>query len=1168
MTSPMSSTIIASILAFNTWACCLAAEEAGRPGDAATAQRLEELRKQVLVYETSSRACRSLAEMGPKAIPTLVGVMKDGRHFVCAYAANALADIGSPALLSLIELARNGPNTEARDHAAHAISRMKCDTTAAVPGLLAALDDPADEVRRSAAYTLARTAPNDEKVISALIAAFRRDRRNRYSYYSELGNLGPKAVPKLFAMLNDRDSDIRKWTAKALGEMKLDAESSMPVLIAALKDPAAGEGAVDALVKIGPKALPVLGEALKHGNVTVRRAVAGSMDEMGKDAVPYLADALSDADDLVRRNAAWRIISLQGVPKEGLPAVVDSLRYMHAQTDAAKARRRLCDAARVLTRLGDEGFEGLAKAARSSDPGVRSAVAEALDECGVKAVPILITLARDPDSSVRDAAVDSLGDIGPAAKEALPVLRAALHDPGGYVAERARYALSQMGPDALPDLVPLLKTSDPKDRRRILGSLENMGPAAVPVLLEAQLDVYEDVHKAATSSLKHIGEKAVPLFLQLQQDADNPLGYLAFEALVEMGGNWHNNSGSVMAQVVRALREGDRPTRRRAVLILGEMLPAVLKHLEPETREYYAQWRLQDQGDYSPFNAVWTLGEALTDPDPGARFLAVDALRRLGTEAKPAVPALVRALDDQMLFPLAADALAGAGPAAKPAIPRLVELLGDDSRRNRAAEILGAIGPEAIPPLLEAIESEDLQVRDAAVYALGKAGQGSEEAVAALAALVKSDDPAARLLAFDALGSVGPTAVPALVELFGDRAFPDRCLAAMVLARMGEDAREAVAPLCEALNEDDPQVQVAAARALAGIGAAAEAAVPALEQACSKVKGEARLNVGWALWRIKHHPWGPQLIVQTLSSDDPRVRLQAAVALSRIGQEVAEIEKPGERQTLKNHLTKAVSDLANLLDEKDPELRMAAASALGYIGPEAKPAVPALIALLREEDDESRAIAAFALGGIGTAAGEAIPALEELLRQVRGETRAHVGRALWRIARHKWAVPVLSRHDQYPMAEARMLAVAYLGEIAAEEATAVSALIESLKDEDEAVRLQAAAGLSHVTSEPAKLADKLARAFQDEDPEIRRRAARELLGMRPDQERPVPLRHLIGALQFSDKYTQRGMAAMYLAAYYPEGKLALEDLRRTATRDARNEAGRAAKWALQVLEPR
>lgn len=143
--------------------------------------------------------------------------------------------------------------------------------------------------------------------------------------------------------------------------------------------------AVRSLTEMGPVALPALQQALAQGNVNVRREAAQRMYKMGKDTVPCLVDALRDRDGLVRRNAASSLMSLKTVPEESLPALVDSLRYMHARTEAAEA----------LTMLGDEGFDALAEAARSSDSGIRSAVAQALDKCGPKAVSVLVTLAKD-----------------------------------------------------------------------------------------------------------------------------------------------------------------------------------------------------------------------------------------------------------------------------------------------------------------------------------------------------------------------------------------------------------------------------------------------------------------------------------------------------------------------------------------------------------------------------------------------------------------------------------------------------------------------------------------------------------------------------------------------------------------------------------------------------
>jgi HEAT repeat protein len=60
----------------------------------------------------------------------------------------------------------------------------------------------------------------------------------------------------------------------------------------------------------------------------------------------------------------------------------------------------------------------------------------------------------------------------------------------------------------------------------------------------------------------------------------------------------------------------------------------------------------------------------------------------------------------------------------------------------------------------------------------------------------------------------------------------------------------------------------------------------------------------------------------------------------------------------------ATPRLASALEDRDPEIRVFSALALGGIGPEARPAVPALEARLKDEDADVRAAAAEALKSI------------------------------------------------------------------------------------------------------------------------------------------------------------------------------------------------------------
>jgi HEAT repeat protein len=87
-------------------------------------------------------------------------------------------------------------------------------------------------------------------------------------------------------------------------------------------------------------------------------------------------------------------------------------------------------------------------------------------------------------------------------------------------------------------------------------------------------------------------------------------------------------------------------------------------------------------------------------------------------------------------------------------------------------------------------------------------------------------------------------------------------------------------------------------------------------------------------------------------------------------------------------------------------VRCRAAKALGWIGPEAKAAVPALIDALDDTEGLVQFQAAVSLGLMGEAAGEAVPALTEALsnapcppadREFLWALRA-ISRAQWKAA--------------------------------------------------------------------------------------------------------------------------------------------------------------------------
>jgi HEAT repeat protein len=119
-------------------------------------------------------------------------------------------------------------------------------------------------------------------------------------------------------------------------------------------------------------------------------------------------------------------------------------------------------------------------------------------------------------------------------------------------------------------------------------------------------------------------------------------------------------------------------------------------------------------------DALPVLAELLASPNPWSRRVAVEQLTRLGPAARPALPALVRALgDDEMLWS-AFMAIQGIGGAAlEEAVPALTESLRSPNYRRRAvaAGCLQDIGPPArpaVPALLRLLADKYEDVRIAA----------------------------------------------------------------------------------------------------------------------------------------------------------------------------------------------------------------------------------------------------------------------------------------------------------------------------------------------------------------------------------------------------------------------------------------------------------------------
>ena len=269
----------------------------------------------------------------------------------------------------------------------------------------------------------------------------------------------------------------------------------------------------------------------------------------------------------------------------------------------------------------------------------------------------LIRELQDTDSDVRSIAAVTLGEIGPEAEDAVPILIKLLQDQDaeGFVRANAATALGKIGEGA---------------------------SKAVPALINALRDQDKYVRRDAAEALEKIG---TPRTIKTVKDR--------YRVVIPLG--WTGSEDEVPA-LIQALQNENKDVRVNAVVTLGQ--------IESEDVVPVLIEALQDQDEWVRVNAAWTLGQrgksaskavpilikALQDQDEWVRASAAMALGEIGESASKAVPALINALQDQ-----------------------------DKYVRRYATGALGKIGKATVPVLIQTLKDERINVPFFATWTFG-----------------------------------------------------------------------------------------------------------------------------------------------------------------------------------------------------------------------------------------------------------------------------------------------------------------------------------------------------------------------------------------------------------------------------------------------------------------
>lgn len=488
------------------------------------------------------------------AVTELGAALADTSPAVRAHAARALGHIGSDASEATPALVKalSDADPHVRRAAIEALHNIRPNPETIVDALQKALEDPDPAVGVTALNCLTDLG---EAAVPTLSKALENPKTRYWAALGvgELGADGKAAVPALIAALEDKDGQVQREVLLALGKMGEYAAPGVPQIIPLVgsADPAVRHAAAFALGRIGPPAAAAadaLRKALQEGDTLQKTVDSWALArvepknaEARKQAIELLSAAVHDKNPRVQGAALRGLMDLEPRPAtvvalvgsllakgEG-PVLNDAFEAASALGPAAtpalieglKRPETRGHAAMLLARIGEKASPAvpdLAAALADKDPDVRREILFALGAMGPDAAsaikPIVAQLA-DPELRVRAFAAFALGRIGPAAKSATVKLHEGLESTEPVVRVASAWALvhidgknDQVARETVPVLMQGLKNETVAVRRGSAEALGLLGKAALGAqqpLKAATHDSDESVRKAALLALERMG---------------------------------------------------------------------------------------------------------------------------------------------------------------------------------------------------------------------------------------------------------------------------------------------------------------------------------------------------------------------------------------------------------------------------------------------------------------------------------------------------------------------------------------------------------------------------------------------------------------------------------------------------------------------------------------
>ena len=479
------------------------------------------------------------------------------------------------AIIAALMTALRDDDARVRRSAADALGEIGPDASKAVVALVDLFDDKDAVVVAAAATAVgsmgsraARALPDlndllsysDERVRLAAVTAI-----------GEIGSRASKSAALLATQLKDQSPDVRAGAAVSLGQLGAGASEQASALVLALNDAdtAVRNAASQALIRIGKAAVPVLIRSLGRGEPIFLQAVVDTLGGLGPVAVPESIRCFHNekAMILVRRYCALALARIGTADKKVVPALVASLddKSSDVRISAIEALGQIglrADAAlpkvislssdqRESLQLRESAIATLAQIG-PKDPAVNNALINAVADsnprihrAGVAALVSIQAAERLSDANTGEvatlirnlstgsetiAAARRLGELGPYASEAVPILTEVLanHDNPVDLRTTAANSLGLIGPRAeaaVPELIRTLGSDNRQLRDSALVAMDRIGPQtrSVPALLEAMRSGDLAGRAAAHEKIRSFAEARKATWQPMLEQSDAPV---------------------------------------------------------------------------------------------------------------------------------------------------------------------------------------------------------------------------------------------------------------------------------------------------------------------------------------------------------------------------------------------------------------------------------------------------------------------------------------------------------------------------------------------------------------------------------------------------------------------------------------------------------------------